>query len=129
MLTGLALFVDLDWGRFPLWLAGLGAGAAAFGAMGTAIGALAREVRAASLLAFMLSVPIAFLALVPTGAVSGTLFDVIEVVSALFPFEPTLSAMEAALNAEGGIATPLLHLAALALAFGALARVALGRFA
>ena len=34
--------------------------------MGVAIGGLAREVRAASLLAFMLSLPIAFLALVPS---------------------------------------------------------------
>ena len=129
MLIGLGLFVELDWGRFPLWLAGLAAGALAFGAMGTAIGALAREVRAASLLAFMLSVPIAFLALVPSGAVSAALFDAIEVVSALFPFEPTLSAMDAALNGDDGIAVPLIHLAALALAFGALGRLALGRFA
>ena len=107
MLVGLALFVDLDWGRFPLWLVALAAGALAFAAMGVAIGALAREVRAASLLAFLLSLPIAFLALVPSGAVAPALYDVIRVVSALFPFKPTLDALDAALNERGGLCGPL----------------------
>ena len=40
MLAGLGLFVDLDWGRFPLWVAAVGAGALAFAAMGLAVGAL-----------------------------------------------------------------------------------------
>ena len=62
--------------------------------MGVAIGGIAREVRAASLLAFLLSLPIAFLALVPSGAVSGGLYDVIRVVSALFPFKPALQALD-----------------------------------
>ena len=129
MLCGLALFVDLDWGRFPLWVLGLAAGSVAFAALGLAVGALTREVRAASLLAFMLGLPLAFLALVPSGAVSSALYDVIRVVSALFPFKPTLDAMDAALNDAGGMAGALAHLAALTVAFGALARVALRRFA
>jgi hypothetical protein len=70
MLLGLGLFVDLSWERLPLWFAALAGGALAFAALGLAIGALAREVQAASLLAFMLSLPLAFLALVPSGAVS-----------------------------------------------------------
>ncbi len=129
MMAGLALFVDLDWSRFPLWLAALAGGAVAFGAMGVALGAVAREVRAASLLAFMLSLPIAFLALVPSGAVSSGLYEAIQVISALFPFKPTLDAVDAALNDAGGIAVPLLHLGALTLAFVALGRLALQRFA
>jgi ABC-type multidrug transport system permease subunit len=129
MLAGVALFVDLDWGRLPLWLLALGAGALAFAAMGVAIGGLAREVRAASLLAIMLSLPIAFLALVPSGAVAGGLYDVIRVVSALFPFKPALQAMNAALNdSDPALPVPLLHLLALTLGFGALARLALRRF-
>ena len=44
-----------------------GRGAAAFAAMGTLVGALAREVQTASLLAFTLLLPVAFLALVPVG--------------------------------------------------------------
>jgi ABC-2 type transport system permease protein len=123
------LFVKLDWGRFPLWVAALGAGALAFAALGLAIGALTREVRASSLLAFMLSLPLAFLALVPSGAVTPALYDLIRVISALFPFKATLDALDAALNASGGLGGPLLHLAALFVAFGALSRLALRRFA
>jgi ABC-type multidrug transport system permease subunit len=129
MLAGLGLFVELDWGRFPLWLVAVAAGALAFAALGLAIGALTREVRAASLLAFMLSLPLAFLALVPSGAVAPALYDVIRAVSAAFPFKPTLDALDAALNDAGGLGGPLLHLAALMLAFGALSRLALRRFA
>lgn len=129
MLLGLGLFVDLSWERLPLWLAALAGGALAFAALGLAIGALAREVRAASLLAFMLSLPLAFLALVPSGAVSPALFDLIRAVSALFPFRPTLTALDAALNGSGALVPPLLHLGLLFAGFGLLARLGLRRFA
>jgi ABC-type transport system involved in cytochrome c biogenesis permease component len=130
MLCGIGAFVGLAWGRFALWLAALAVAGVAFGALGVAVGALAREVRAASLLAIMLTLPLAFLALVPSGAVAGGLYDVIRVVSALFPFKPALQALDAAVNgARPALPGPLVHLAGLALAFGALARVALRRFA
>jgi ABC-type multidrug transport system permease subunit len=129
MLAGLGLFIELDWGRFPLWLAALAGGALSFAALGLAIGALTREVRAASLLAFMLALPLAFLALVPSGAVAPALYDVIRVVSALFPFKPTLDALDAALNDSGGLGTALLHLAGLFVIFATLSRLALRRFA
>jgi len=129
MLGALGLFISLNWGRFPLWVVALIGGGIGFAAMGLAIGAVTREVRAASLLAFMLSLPIAFLALVPSGSVSTGLYDVIKVVSALFPFKPTLNAIDAALNNSGDLLVPLLHLAALAVGFGAIARLALRRFA
>ncbi|HYZ28780.1 MAG TPA: ABC transporter permease [Thermoleophilaceae bacterium] len=129
MLAGLALFINLAWDRFPLWVVALAAGALGFAAMGLAIGALTREVRAASLLAFMLSLPIAFLALVPSGSVSQGLYDVIRVISAIFPFKPTLQALGAALNDAGGLGTALVHLAALVAAYALVARVALRRFA
>jgi ABC-type multidrug transport system permease subunit len=129
MLAGLGLFVELDWGRFPLWLAALAVGALAFASLGLAIGALTRDVRAASLLAFMLCLPLAFLALVPSGAVAPALYDVIRAISAAFPFKPALDALDAALNDAGSIGGPLLHLAGLTLAFGALGRLALQRFA
>jgi hypothetical protein len=87
-------------------------------------------VRAASLLAFMVSLPIAFLSLVPSGSVGPGLFDVIEVVTALFPFKPALHAMERALDASGpSMGTALLHLGLLAVAYALLARFALRRFA
>jgi ABC-type multidrug transport system permease subunit len=129
MMVGLGLFVELDWGRFPLWLAALVVGALAFAALGLAIGGLTRDVRAASLLAFMLCLPLAFLALVPSGAVAPALYDVIRAVSAAFPFKPALDALDAALNDAGELGGPLLHLAALTLVFGALGRLALERFA
>jgi hypothetical protein len=130
MLAGLQLFVSLEWSRFGLWLLAILAGGMAFGAAGAALGAAAREVRAVSLLAFMVSLPIALLSLVPSGAVGPTLFDAIGVLTALFPFKPALRALAAALDPSGPeIAEPLLHLAVLVAAYGALARLALRRFA
>lgn len=130
MLLGLQLFVPLQWDRLGLWLAAILSGGAALSAAGAALGAAAREVRAVSLLAFMVSLPIAFLSLIPSGAVSPFLYDAIGVVTALFPFKPTLQAMTAALDSAGsGIGRPLLHLAALAIAYGLVARLALRRFA
>jgi ABC-2 type transport system permease protein len=128
MLLGLAAFVGLELSRAPLWLAALALGALAFAAMGVAIGALAREVRAASLLAFGLALPIAFLALVPAGSVATSLYDAIRVISALFPFKPALDALDAAISG-GAIALPLAHLAILTVSFGLLARLGLRRFA
>jgi len=127
MLCGLAAFTGLDWARAPAWVAALTAGGLGFAAMGTAIGALAREVQSASLLAFALSLPIAFLALVPSGAVDETLFKVIDGVSSLFPFKPSLNALDAAISG-GGLAGPLVHLLALTVGFAVLARLALRRF-
>jgi ABC-2 type transport system permease protein len=125
-----SLFVHLDWGRFPLWVAALGLGGLAFGALGVAIGGLARDVSVASLMAFVLSLPIAFVALVPGDAVSGTLKSILDAVAFVFPFK---AALQAAANAFSGsapsIGWPLVHLVVLALVFGALARLAMRRFA
>lgn len=131
LLAALGLFwVDLDAGRVPWWLPALALGAVAFAALGVAIGTLAREVRSASLLAFTLALPVAFLALVPSSAVSGWLYDLIRAICAAFPFKATLTALDIAVNdAPGSFATPLLHLVALALAYTAIARLALRRFA
>lgn len=126
MLAGISAFVALDWGRVGLWLAALAFGAVAFGALGVAIGALAREVRAASLLAFLLSLPLAFLALVPGGSVSGGFYDAIGAISFVFPFKAALQALDAAVNgASPAIGLSLVHLAVLSAVFGALARVGL----
>ena len=129
LLIGLSLFVDLPWSRFHLWVVALVFGAAAFGALGVAFGALTREVRAASLLAFMASLPIAVLGLVPSGAVSGGVYDLINLISAAFPFKATVDALESALGRSGELWLPLLHLGLLAVAWTALARLSLRRFA
>jgi ABC-2 family transporter protein len=128
MLAGVSAFVPLDWSRVGLWLLALALGAVAFGALGVAIGALAREVRAASLLAFLLSLPLVFLALVPGGSVARSLYDAIGVVSFVFPFKASLQALDAAVNgASPSIGFPLAHLAVLTALFIALARVGLER--
>lgn len=129
LLAGLELFVNLDWARFPLWLAALALAGLAFGAVGVAVGAVARDVRAASLLCVMAALPLAFLALVPSGSVSPALYDATRVVSAAFPFGPALDALDAALNGAGELLGPLAHLAGLAVVYGGLARLALTRFA
>ncbi|MFI5010678.1 MAG: ABC transporter permease, partial [Solirubrobacterales bacterium] len=128
MLAGVSAFVALDWSRVGLWLAALAFSALAFSALGVAIGALAHEVRAASLLAFLLSLPLAFLALVPAGSVAVGLYDAIGVISFVFPFKASLQALDAAVNgASPPIGSALLHLAALMVLFAALARAGLRR--
>jgi hypothetical protein len=128
MLAGIGAFVGLEWSRVALWLLALAAGALAFGALGIAIGALAREVRAASLLAFLLSLPLAFLALVPAGAVAGGLYDAIRAISLVFPYKAALQALDAAVNRSSpGLAISLVHLLVLSGLFGVLARLGLRR--
>jgi ABC-2 type transport system permease protein len=78
----------------------------------------------------MLALPLAFLALVPSGGVSPALFDVIRVISAAFPFKPALDAIDIAINDTGGnLAVALAHLSGLILVFGAAAWAGLRRFA
>jgi ABC-2 type transport system permease protein len=123
-------FVHLQWARFPLWLVALGFAAAAFGALGVAIGGVAREVSVASLMAVLLSLPIAFIALVPSTAVSGALGSVLNAVAFVFPFRAALQAVSNAFSGTApGIGWPLVHLVGLTLLFAALARLAMRRFA
>lgn len=125
-----SLFVHLEWTRFPLWVLALSLGGLAFGALGVAIGGLAREVSAASLMAFLISLPVAFVALVPGDSVSGTLKSILDAVAFVFPFRAALQAASNAFSgAAPGIGWPLVHLAVLTVVFGALARLAMKRFA
>ncbi len=128
LLAGIGAFVTLDWSRAGLWVLALAAGALACGALGVAVGVLAREVRAASLLAFLGSLPLVFLALVPASSISGGLHAVIDTVSFVFPFKATLQALDAAVNASSpAIGVSIVHLAVLCLAFLAIARLGLAR--
>lgn len=123
-------FVHLEWGRFELWVVALVVGGLAFGALGAAVGALAREVSAASLLALLVSLPIAFVALVPASAVSGGVKTLLDVVAFIFPFRAALDAAgNAFTGASPGMLGPLAHLVVLAIVFGVLARVGLRRLA
>jgi ABC-2 type transport system permease protein len=128
-LVVISLFDDLRWSRVAGWVLALLAGGLAFGAVGTAFGALTRDVRATTLLAILVALPFAFLALIPSGIVAAWVYDVVRIASAVFPFKPALDAVNAGLNdADPGLAGPLAHLAALAAAYTALARIGLRRF-
>ncbi len=128
MLVGIGIFVPLHWSRFGLWLLALAGGALAFATLGVALGGLVRDVRAASLLALLVSFPLVFLALVPAGSVAVGLYDAIRVVSAVFPFKAALEAVDAAVNRSSpSLWAALAHLALLVLGFGVLARVGLRR--
>jgi hypothetical protein len=130
MAVFVSLFIYLDWARFELWVVALAMGSVAFGALGVAIGAIAREVSAASLMAFLVALPIAFVALVPANAVSGALKSVLDVIAFLFPFKAALQAVSNAFSGTTpGIGLALVHLGALAVAFGALATLSMRRFA
>lgn len=130
MAAFVSLFVHLDWARFELWVLALGFGGVAFGAMGVAVGGLAREVSAASLMALLLSLPVAFVALIPGTAVSGGVRSLLDALAFVFPFKAALDAASNAFTgAPPGIIGPLAHLAVLTVVFAAIARLAVSRFA
>ena len=123
-------FVHLDWARFELWVVALAFAGLAFGALGVAIGGLAREVSAASLMALLVSLPVAFVALVPGDAVSSGVKTLLDVVAFVFPFKAALEAASNAFTgASPGLLGPLVHLVVLTVVFAALARLAVRRFA
>ena len=93
-----------------------------FAALGTALGALAREVRVASLLAILLALPLAFLALVPSGAVSPGALRHAQRGLRRVPVQAD------AARAGRPSTLALVHLLALAAVYGAIARLALRRF-
>jgi ABC-type multidrug transport system permease subunit len=80
------------WPRLPLLLVGVALAAAVIGAAGTLLGALARESRAASLLAVLIVLPVVFLGLVPRGALSAAYW-----VSRFLPFSHAVAWFSAAL--------------------------------
>jgi ABC-type multidrug transport system permease subunit len=114
--AGLAVFLDLDAGRIPLWLLSVAVAGMACGALGVALGASTPEVRAASLLAILVLVPVIVLGLVPDGSTSPAVGAVIDGVSAVVPFRPALDLLTSAL-AHGAVVGPLVHLVVLAAAW------------
>jgi hypothetical protein len=130
MAACVSAFIHLEWSRFELWVLALALAGLAFGALGVMIGGLARDLSAASLLGLLVSLPIAFVALVPASAVSGALKTVLDVVAFMFPFKAALEAVSNAFSGTApGIALPLVHLLVLAVIFGGLGRLTLVRFA
>jgi hypothetical protein len=113
------------WSRVPLVLAGVVLAGCAVGAMGALLGAVARDGRSASLLALLVALPIVLLGLVPReiAHVGGLISDA-------FPFAHAVRLIGSALYDPSPWATVLPEaawLAALAVAYGLLARLALPR--
>jgi len=113
------------WTRLPLVALGLALAAAAFGSLGVVIGAVAREARSATLLAFLVALPIVLLGIVPTGSVPAAGW-----VSEAFPFAHAAGFLSASLGAAepgGAVAREAGWLVGLTAAYGGLARVAVRR--
>ena len=88
MLAAITPFESIAWSRIYLIVPAILLAGAASSALGLAIGAAAREVRASALLAFALALPVAFISLVPSGTVGKTLLDVIHVIAGRLPVPP-----------------------------------------
>jgi ABC-type Na+ efflux pump permease subunit len=113
------------WERVPLLAVGLVLAGAAFGAFGVLLGALSRESRTASLVAFLAALPLVLLGLVPPGAVPAAGW-----ISDAYPFVHAVRLFQSALydaDPWGTLAREVAWLAALAVAFGAGARICVRR--
>ena len=113
------------WARLPLLALGLVLAGASLGALGSLLGALAREARAASLAALLVVLPIVFLGLVPPEVVPAAGY-----ISDAFPFAHAVRFFAAALyelDPWRTLAREALWLAALGGVFASLARLGLRR--
>jgi len=113
------------WARLPLLAVGLAVAGASLGAVGTLLGALARETRAASLVAVLVVMPIVFLGLVPreVSPAAGWVSDALPFAHAVRYFSSSLYDG----SPWGAVARELAWLIGLGAAFGGLARLATRR--
>jgi len=113
------------WARLPLLAVGLLIAGAALGALGSLLGALARDARSASLVAVLVVMPVVFLGLVPREVVpvAGWLSDALPFVHAVRYFASALYDA----SPWRTVGRELLWLASLGALFGSLARVATRR--
>ncbi|HZO61418.1 MAG TPA: ABC transporter permease [Gaiellaceae bacterium] len=115
------------WQRLPLVLLGVLFAGAAVGAVGTLVGALARESRTASLVGILVVLPVVFLGLVPKQIV-----PVAAWISDAFPFVHAVRFFASALydgSPLGTIGRETAWLLGLAALFGALSRLSVRRLA
>jgi hypothetical protein len=113
------------WQRLPLLVVGLALAGAAFGAFGALIGALSRESRTAVLVAFLATLPLVLVGLVPEGAAVAAWWA-----ARAFPFSHSVDFFQAALydtNPWGTLVREAVWLLGLGLGFGAAARLAVRR--
>jgi hypothetical protein len=114
------------WSRLPLLTFGLALAGGAFGAFGVLLGVLARESRTAVLVAFLVTLPLVLVGVVPEGSVETAGW-----ISAVFPFGHAVDFFEAALfdlDPWRTVGVEALWLAGLGAAFAAGARMGVRRF-
>jgi ABC-type transport system involved in multi-copper enzyme maturation permease subunit len=113
------------WARLPLLAVGLALAGASLGAVGTLLGALARETRTASLVAVLVVMPIVFLGLVPreVSSLAGWISDGLPFAHAVRYFASSLYDSDP----WGVVGRELAWLAGLGAVFGGLARLATRR--
>jgi ABC-2 type transport system permease protein len=114
------------WERLPLLALGLLLAGGAFGAFGVLLGVLARESRTAVLVAFLVTLPLVLLGVVPEGTV-----DLATWISAAFPYAHAVDFFEAALfdlDPWSALGAEALWLLGLTAAFAAAARAGVRRF-
>jgi ABC-2 type transport system permease protein len=114
------------WSRLPLLAVGLALAGAAFGAFGVLLGVLARESRTAVLVAFLVTLPLVLVGVVPEGSVAAAGW-----LSAVFPFRHAVDFFEAALfdlDPWRTVGVETLWLLGLGAAFAAGARAGVRRF-
>jgi hypothetical protein len=114
------------WSRLPLLALGLALAGGAFGAFGVLLGVLARESRTAVLVAFLVTLPLVLVGVVPEGSVAAAGW-----LSAVFPFGHAVDFFEAALfdiDPWRTVVVEALWLAGLGAAFAAAARAGVRRF-
>ncbi|HSK15764.1 MAG TPA: ABC transporter permease [Gaiellaceae bacterium] len=115
-----------QWERLPLLAFGLLLAGGAFGAFGVLLGVLARDSRTAVLVAFLVTLPLVLVGVVPEGSV-----EVAGWISAAFPFAHAVEFFEAALfdlSPWRTLGVEALWLVGLGTAFAAAARMGVRRF-
>lgn len=123
LLGVVALTTSVSVGRWAIWVLALVVAGLAFGAFGLLIGALARETRTALLAALMITLPLAVIALIPGN-------DIAFWVSAVAGFGPAARVFQELLvdpEVTGTLWAGIGLLAIIALVYGVVARIALGR--
>ena len=123
LLGVVALTTSVSVGRWAIWVLALVVAGLAFGAFGLLIGALARETRTALLAALMITLPLAVIALIPGN-------DIAFWVSAVAGFGPAARVFQELLvdpEVTGTLWAGIGLLAIIAVVYGVVARIALGR--
>jgi ABC-2 type transport system permease protein len=113
------------WERLPLLALGLVLAGASFAAFGVLVGSLAREARTASLVGFLIALPLVLVGLLPEGTAAVT-----DWISRFFPLAHAVRLFELTLydaDPWGRLAREAAWLAALGAAYGAAARVGVRR--